>query len=148
MFSVFDSIAVSADAVLAWDFVPFWLVEGGDESGGLTASDLGADVESSAFLRVLSRVFFFFFDSPSASSLNSISSSSSSFDLCFTSPATGPVFFWTLGTTALVRPPTVTNSILAPFASRLGMFFFPLFHRCLNNQDSGNKSHSTRVSTA
>lgn len=46
-----------------------------------------------------------------------------------TSPATGPVFFCTLGTTQLVRPPTVRNVIFAPLGSVPGASFFPFPHR-------------------
>ena len=59
-----------------------------------------------------------------------------------TSLATGPVFFWTFGTTALVRPPTVRKVILSPLGRTAGWFFFPLPQRCLKSQCSGNFSES------
>lgn len=65
---------------------------------------------------------------------------------CFTSPATGPVFFCTLGTTALVLPPTVRNVIFSPFGRVDCLFFFPLLHRCLKSQCSGNLSESANTS--
>lgn len=64
-----------------------------------------------------------------------------------TSLATGPVFFCTLGTTALVLPPTVRKVIFSPFGSTDGVFFLPLLHRCLNSQSAGNFSESARSST-
>lgn len=60
---------------------------------------------------------------------------------------TGPVFFCTLGTTALVRPPTVRKTIFSPLGRAEVLFFFPLLHRCLNSQSSGNLSESARRST-
>lgn len=56
--------------------------------------------------------------------------------------ATAPVFFWTAGTTALVRPPTVRKVILSPFGRTDGWFFLPFPHRCLKSQCSGNFSES------
>jgi hypothetical protein len=56
--------------------------------------------------------------------------------------ATAPVFFWTAGTTALVRPPTVRKVILFPLGRTAGWFFLPLPHRCLKSQFSGNFSES------
>lgn len=59
--------------------------------------------------------------------------------------AIAPVFFCTVGTTALVRPPTVRKVILSPLGRTAGWFFLPLPHRCLKSQCSGNFSESANT---
>ena len=122
--------------------------------GGVGSSSLGSaslDLGVAPFLDLPLAFFLLGFGSSvfaTVSSWVSCASSCSSVLPSGTSTATGPVFFCTLGTTALVRPPTVKNVILAPLASCRGSSFLPLPHRCLNSQESGNLLESARVETA
>lgn len=112
-FAAFTVVVGAVRWVFAFEVVGFWCSEG--FWGGV------ATFLVSVFLALegVFTVFFWFFDL--VSSLLSFSdsfpgTSSSSTSSSFTSPATGPVFFCKLGTTALVLPPTFKNMILSPFA--------------------------------
>jgi len=124
---------------LFFSALPFWTrrrrLDGSTSDSGVLVSSNSCDSEeSSLFLE------FGFWDTSPLSFFWLVS--------CLTTPATGPVFFCTLGTIQLVRPPTVICVILSPFGKVVGASFLPLPHRCLNSQSSGNLLESPNKSTA